>query len=157
MSTKSGQNSFQNRQHLTGTLRPDYPVPERFELFPSTGISHMARALKPAVFSPRTPKDRCPAVEIPIGATVTLFERLCRHPRRTKNDVARVEQVPIFARYSPLRDHSLIKSRPRIRREDMKGCRLDSLLDRPFDRPLKDRLVVIVHAENETPVDHDTQ
>src|SRR5262245_21178775 len=157
MSPKSGQYCFQNRQHLTCTLCPDHPVPERFELFPSTGISHMPPALKPVLFNPRTAKNRRPAIEIPICAPVTFYQRLGRHPRWMKNDVTRVEQVPIVAGHTSLCLHSLIEGRARIWREDMKGCRLDSLLDRPLDCPIKDRLVVIIHAEYETAVDHDTQ
>ena len=36
----------------------------------------------------------------------------------------------------------------------MKRSRLNALLDRPFDRAVKDRFVVIVHAKNEAPVYH---
>src|SRR6266480_66783 len=48
--------------------------------------------------------------------------------------------------------HTLVKGRCRIRSENMKRSRFNSLLDRPLDRPVKNRLVVIVHAKNEAPV-----
>ena len=39
----------------------------------------------------------------------------------------------------------------------MKCSRFYALLDRPLDGTVKDGFVIIVHAKNETPVDHDSK
>jgi hypothetical protein len=50
------------------------------------------------------------------------------------------------------------KSRvPWIRRLDVIGRRRETVLDAPFDGPLEDRLVIVVHAEDETAIDHDAE
>jgi hypothetical protein len=67
-----------------------------------------------------------------------------------------VEQIPIGAHYSFLCFESLIQSGARIWSENVKRSGLDTLVDRPFDSALKHSLAVIVHPEDEAPIDHHT-
>src|SRR5262249_39649454 len=64
---------------------------------------------------------------------------------------------PVAGGYATLGDHATVERRPRVRRQDMEGRCLNRMLDGPFHRSRKDRLVVAVHAEDKTAVDHDAQ
>ena len=72
-------------------------------------MANMAQAVDPAVFGRRAPDDGAPPIEVAIGATISTFELLGRHSRRTKHDVARVVPIPVFARNSSLRRQAAIK------------------------------------------------
>ncbi len=56
--------------------------------------------------------------------------------------------------HPPLREHSFIERRARVRREDVERGGLDALLDGPLDGALEHAFVVVVHAEDEAAIDH---
>ena len=62
-----------------------------------------------------------------------------------------------MARDAVLGAQALLQPRAGVRREDVKGRRLDALPHRPVDGPLEHRVVVLVHAEDEGGVDHDAE
>src|SRR5215216_2246002 len=63
-------------------------------------------------------------------------------------------QIPIIRNDASLRDHPLIERRGWVRGQYVKRSRLNSVLDGPFDRPVKDRFVVAIHAEYDAAVNH---
>ena len=54
-----------------------------------------------------------------------------------------------------LRLHALVQPRAGIRGQDVEGTGFDALFHRPVHRAPEHALVIGVHAEYETPVDHD--
>src|SRR5205814_10004178 len=95
------------------------------------------------------------AIKIPIGAPVASFQSLGREFCRAIDDMARVVEIPVAMEKTPLLCHALVQGSGRVGSENVKGRGFNALLDGPFDGPVKDGFVIIVHAKNEAPIDHD--
>src|SRR6184192_1412179 len=108
-------------------------------------------------FGSRASPDRSPAIELPVGAPVSGFELLRLELGGPKDDVSRVEAIPVSMQNSVLGIHPLVEGRVRVGRQDVEGGRLDALLDRPGDRAVEDIRPVMIHAENKATVDHYAQ
>src|SRR5438270_9477395 len=115
----------------------------------------MPQAIVPAFFGPGSLENGPPAVKIPIGAPVTSFQSVGREFCRAIDDMARVVEIPVAMEKTPLLCHALVQGRGRVGSENVKGRGFHSLLDGPFDGTLKDGFVIIVHAKNKAPIDHD--
>src|ERR1700694_4627203 len=71
--------------------------------------------------------------------------------------MARIVEIPVAMQQPPLLCHALIQCSGGIRGEYVKGGRFNALLNRPGDGTVKDRFVIVGHAKNEAPVDHDSK
>jgi hypothetical protein len=149
----TAEHSFEYRQvsHLPG---PDQPVPDPPELLPAGGVRQMAAAVDPVLVMPGTARDVAPGVERSVRVPVARFELLGRHPGRLEDRVPGVVAVPVVVQQPPFGLHPAVETGRRVRRQDVKGRRLDALRDSPFHGPVEDGGVVIVHAEDEARIDH---
>ena len=51
-----------------------------------------------------------------------------------------------------LRDQSPLQRRARVRSQEVEGSGLNGLTDRPINRTVKDRWVIVIHAKDKTGV-----
>ena len=71
--------------------------------------------------------------------------------------MARVIEIPVTRGDAAIGFHAREESRAGIRRLNVIRRRRQTVLDSPFDRPLEDRLVIVIHTEDEAAVDHDAE
>ena len=114
----------------------------------------MTQATAPAVVRGGAAQNRSPSIEVAIRAVIAILERARGHARGPEDCVARVVQIPVVRRDAPLRLHTRVQRGAGIRRQDVERRRLDPLGDRPVHRAVEHRLVIRIHAEDETAVDH---
>jgi PrpF protein len=104
----------------------------------------------------RRPGDRRPAIEFRIGPVVAILEHVRLQLRGPVDDVPRIVAIPVSRRDPAFVLHPREQARAGIGRLDMEGRRRDAVLDRPVDGAGKDIGIIVVHAEDEAAVDHDS-
>jgi len=96
------QDRLEHRQHGAGLFGADHQVPQRLELLPPGGIGGVAKAGHHVSVCQGSPRNGTPAVEVVIGAPVSLFQLLAGHLRGGEDGVTRVVEVPIGRRDAAL-------------------------------------------------------
>src|SRR5207302_1704098 len=98
--------------------------------------------------------DVGPAVEVAISTPVAGFEFRWRHLRRAENGMSSVVQIPISMEDATCGLYALVQRGAGIRRQDVEGSGLDSLLNGPLDGAREHVGRIFVHAEDEAAIDH---
>src|SRR3984893_3439398 len=100
--------------------------------------------------------NRAPAIKLFVGPIVSGFQRFRLQSRRTIDDVTRVVQVPVAGDDASLAAHLRIKPGARVRGLDVKGSGGDTVGNGPIDSAPEYVFAIVVHAEDEAAVDHDS-
>src|SRR3984893_1844645 len=141
-------------QYATGTSRG---VPKWFELLPTGGIGDVPEAIPGSGLGGSATPDRAPTIKISIGSPVAALQLVWLQVRGAKDHVARVVEIPVAMQQASLGLHPCVQCRVRVRRQDMKGGGLDAIRDGPLDGSIEHIGAVVVHAEHEAAVDHDSE
>src|SRR5260370_1802144 len=107
--------------------------------------------------SQRRPRNRAPAIKLFVGPIVSGFQHLRLQSCRMIHHVTCVIQVPVAGDDAPLAAHLRIKPGARVRGLDVKGGGSDPVSNGPIYGAPEYVVAILVHAEDEAAVDHDSK
>src|SRR5260370_42424729 len=101
--------------------------------------------------------NRSPSVKLLIRPIVSPLQGLRPQFGGLIDDVSRIVKIPISRQHASLPHHARMQLRSRIRRLNMKRRGGDTLLNGPIYRAPEHVFAVIIHSEDEAPIDHDAE
>ena len=155
--SEPSQHRFQHRQQICNSFGSNHPIPHRLQFLPASGVRYVPEAACECRVGSGGPEDAPPAIKVPIGTPVSLFQRLGCQALGPEDGMPGIIEIPMGRGDPSFCLNSLVQGRPGVWSQNMEGGCLDSLLDRPFYGPIEYCLIIIVHAEDKAGIDHHAQ
>src|ERR1700681_2408112 len=105
----------------------------------------------------RRTRNRAPAIKLFVSPIVTGFQRFRPQPRRMIDHVTRVVQVPVTTDDASRAAHLRIQPSAWVRSLNVKGSGGNAVRNGPIDCAPEYVFAVVVHAEDEAAIDHNSQ